>query len=139
MEQRLNIITLGVNDLSSMTAFYQNVFGWEKSEMKNENISFFKLNGILLGLFERKALAEDATIDYHGEGFKGFTLAYNARDEKEVDDIINDLGAKGAKIIKAPHHVFWGGYSGYVADLEENLWEVAYNPYLPLAENGSVL
>jgi uncharacterized protein len=139
MEQRLNIITLGVNDLVSMTAFYQNVFGWEKSEMSNGNISFFKLNGILLGLFERKALAEDATIDHHGEGFKGFTLAYNARNEKEVDDIITDLGAKGAKIIKAPHHVFWGGYSGYVADLEENLWEVAYNPYLPLAENGSVL
>jgi uncharacterized protein len=139
MEQRLNIITLGVNDLVSMTAFYQNVFGWEKSEMSNENISFFKLNGILLGLFERKALAEDATIDHHGEGFKAFTLAYNARSENEVNDIINDLGAKGAKIIKAPHHVFWGGYSGYIADLEENLWEVAYNPYLPLAENGSVL
>jgi uncharacterized protein len=139
MEQRLNIITLGINDLASMTAFYQNVFGWEKSEMSSKNISFFKLNGILLGLFERKALAEDATIDHHGEGFKGFTLAYNARSEKEVDDIINDLGAKGAKIIKAPHYVFWGGYSGYVADLEENLWEVAYNPYLPLAEDGSVL
>jgi uncharacterized protein len=128
MEQRLNIITLGVNDLTAMTAFYQNVFGWEKSEMSNENISFFKLNGILLGLFGKEALAEDAMVDYHGEGFKGFTLAYNARSEKEVDDIIIDLRVKGAKIIKAPHHVFWGGYSGYVADLEDNLWEVAYNP-----------
>jgi uncharacterized protein len=139
MEQRLNIITLGTIDLAAMTEFYENVFGWKKSDISNENISFFKLNGILLGLFEKKALAEDAMVDHYGQGFKGFTLAYNARSEKEVDDIINDLGSKGAKIVKTPHHVFWGGYSGYVADLEENLWEVAYNPYLPLAENGSVL
>jgi len=130
MEQRIAIITLGVADLHVSADFYENMLGWKRSAMSSENIIFFELNGILLSLYDREALAEDATVDFAGNGFKGFTLAHNLGSEAEVDNLINDLRNKGVKIVKEPQKVFWGGYSSYFADPDGNLWEVAFNPYL---------
>lgn len=138
MEQRLNIITLGVRDLNVSIEFYENVLGWQKMDWESENIAFFKLNGIILSLFPAHDLAKDATVNNDGEGFKRFTLAYNARSEKEVDDIMQTLQSKNVNIVKQPERVFWGGYSGYFADPDENLWEVAFNPFLNLDEEGNV-
>ena len=89
MEQRLTLITLGVSDLETAAEFYHTKFGWTKSKFSNENIVFFQLNGILLSLFAKEALAEDAHTHPDGSGFKSFTLAYNARSEQEVD--VNSL------------------------------------------------
>ena len=138
MEQRLTIITLGVADLKESTQFYESKFGWKKSEASNEHISFFTLNGILLSLYGRNELAEDATVDATGNGFKGFTIAHNARSEKEVDQTIKALRDKGVKIIKEPQKASWGGYSSYVSDLDGNLWEIAFNPYLKLDDKGNI-
>jgi len=130
MEQRITFFTLGVHDLQVSTGFYENNFGWKRSAMSSENIVFFDLNGIHLSLYNRKALAEDATVDKAGSGFKGFTLAHNVGSEKEVDELIEDLRNKGVKIVKEPQKVFWGGYSSYISDPDGNLWEIAFNPYL---------
>ncbi len=132
MEQRLTFVTLGVNDLNKSADFYENKFGWKRSEMSSENIIFYQLNGIFLALYPRIDLADDATVDSKGNGFKGFTLAYNAQSEKEVDNLISDLRNKGVNIVKEPQKVFWGGYSSYIADPDSNLWEVAYNPFLKM-------
>jgi uncharacterized protein len=138
MDQRLTIITLGVSDLKKSTAFYENNFGWKKLSTSTEDIVFFQLNGIQLALFGKGELAKDATVDNDGKGFKGITLAYNTKSEHEVDEIVKGLKAKGVKIIKEPSKVFWGGYSSYISDLDGNLWEIAFNPYLPLDEKGNV-
>ncbi|MEM9362840.1 MAG: VOC family protein [Bacteroidota bacterium] len=138
MEQRLTILTLGVSDLEKLTHFYENLFGWIKSDSSNEHITFFTLNGIVLSLYEKNELAQDANVDSKGNGFKGFTLAYNTRSENEVNDIIENLREKGVKIVKEPQKVHWGGYSSYISDLDGNLWEIAFNPYLKLDEKGSV-
>ncbi len=138
MEQRLTIITLGVSDLKKSTEFYQTKFGWKLSQASNEHISFFTLNGMQLALYGRNELAEDATVPADGSGFKGFTLAYNTRSEEEVDQIIEDLRAKGVDIIKEPQKVFWGGYSSYVSDLDGNLWEIAFNPFLEMDDKGNI-
>lgn len=138
MEQRLTIITLGVSDLNKSTEFYESKFGWKKTESSNEYISFFALNGIQLALYAKNELAEDATIDSDGNGFKSFTLAHNLRSEKEVDKTITELREKGVEIIKEPQKVNWGGYSSYVSDLDGNLWEIAFNPFLELDENGNI-
>lgn len=130
MEPRINIITLGVSDLSVSSAFYENKFGWQRSDMSNENIIFYKLRGMLLALYNRNELAKDASIDPESNGFKGFTLAYNAINEEEVDQLIHSLKSKGVPILKMPQKAFWGGYSGYISDPDGNLWEIAYNPYL---------
>lgn len=138
MEQRLTIITLGVSDLSVAMDFYSNTFGWKKTEESNDNIIFFKLNGILLSLYPKDKLAEDAKIDHAGTGFGGVTIAHNVRSEKEVDETFEKLKSKGVRIVKQPEKVFWGGYSGYIADPDGHLWEIAFNPFLALDEKGNV-
>lgn len=130
MEQRLTIITLGVRDLNTSSQFYESKFGWKRSSTSNDNISFFELNGLLLSLYPLKALAEDAGITTERSGNPGFTISYNTRSEKEVDDLIEKLRAKGVKIQKEPQKVFWGGYSSYVTDPDGYLWEIAFNPYM---------
>jgi len=132
MEQRLTIITLGVENLKKSIDFYENKFGWKRSEMSNDDIAFYHLDGIYLSLYPKSKLAKDATVDSLGNGFKGFTIAYNARSEKEVDELIESFREKGVEIVKEPHKAFWGGYSSYIADPDGNLWEIAFNPYLKI-------
>ena len=139
MQQKVTIIGLGVSDLEKSTRFYEESFGWTKTEASNENISFFQLNGILLSLYPSDKLAEDATVNPEGSGFKGFTLAHNVNSEKEVDTIIEGLRSKGVNIVKEPQKVFWGGYSSYIEDLDGVLWEIAYNPFMTMDEQGNVL
>ncbi len=138
MEQRLTIITLGVLNLKKSTEFYISKFGWKKSNASNEYISFFNLNGIQLALYTKDELAADAAVNSYGNGFKGFTLAYNVKSEKEVEHTINELKEKGVEIIKEPQKVNWGGYNSYISDLDGNLWEIAFKPYLKLDEKGNV-
>jgi catechol 2,3-dioxygenase-like lactoylglutathione lyase family enzyme len=136
MEARLNIITLGVKDFDKAVAFYEQGLGWPKSSASQDDIAFFKLAGIVLSLYPREKLAEDMTIAPEGSGFSGVSIAYNARSEKEVDDVISKVEKLGATIVKRPQKVFWGGYSSYFGDLDGYLFEVAYNPFLELDEKG---
>lgn len=137
MHQHLHLITLGVRDLEISKKFYEEVLGWKLSRPQ-EGIAFFQAGGVVLALYPRELLAEDAMVSPQGSGFSGITLAHNARSESEVDEIINDLRSKGVKIVKEPQKVFWGGYSSYFADPDDYYWEVAYNPFFPFDENGSL-
>lgn len=138
MNQNLHIVTLGVRDLKRSHEFYSKTLGWKAASASNDGIKFFQAGGIVLALFPREELAQDATISQEGSGFAGFTLAYNAGSEAEVDKIIADLKAKGVKILKEPQKVFWGGYSSYFADPDGNCWEVAFNPFFPFDDNGNL-
>lgn len=129
MDQRLTFITLGVSDLPAMSAWYRENFGW--NPFKDEDgICFFQLNGIVLALYPAHELAEDIGIPEDGSGFKRFTCSINFRSEAEVDRVTKDLESKGVRIIRHPEKVFWGGYRGYIADPEDNYWELAWNPFL---------
>lgn len=131
MEQRISFVTLGVQDLEKMTAWYEEVFGWKRFN-KEEGVSFFRLNGIILGLFSADELADDAGITNDGSGFKRFSLSINLQSEAEVDNTMSELVSRGARITRPAEKVFWGGYRGYIADPEDNCWEFAYNPYLEI-------
>ena len=131
MEQHINYITLGVADLAESRRFYRDVFGWQETAGSNENIAFFQAgNALLLALFGKTALAHDAQIPEQSSGFPRFTLAHNVGSEAEVDALFAGFAAKNTNIIKAPQKVFWGGYSGYLADPDGFLWEIAFNPFL---------
>lgn len=138
MEQRLTIITLGVSDIKESEKFYSGVLGWKKTETSNENIIFYNLNGIQFALYPKNKLAEDANIEPEGSGLGAFTLAHNLRSIDEVDALFKYLKDLKVKILKEPQKVFWGGYSGYFADPDGYLWEIAYNPYLELDEKGNI-
>ena len=138
MNQHLHLVTLGVRDYETSKRFYTEILGWKPSSSSNEDVTFLQAGGVVLSIFQREKLAEDALVDPEGNGFPGFTLAYNAQSEAEVDEIINSLKAKGVKILKEPQKVFWGGYNSYFADPDGNCWEVAYNPFFPFDENGNL-
>ena len=138
MDQHVHIITLGVRDFETSKKFYTETLGWKSSNASNDDIAFFQAGGIVLAIYPREKLAEDAVIAPESSGFSGFTLAYNARTESEVDEIISDLQSRGVKIVKEPQKVFWGGYSSYFADPDDYRWEVAYNPYFQFDENGNL-
>jgi uncharacterized protein len=137
MEQRMNIITLGVTDLNCSREFYERL-GWRRSMAKSTDIIFFQMGGMALGLFPSDELAKDATVPAHSEGFRRFTIAYNARTREEVNTVLEEAQKAGAKILKPAQDVFWGGYSGYFSDPDGFLWEVAWNPFFPLEADGSI-
>jgi hypothetical protein len=137
MEQRVSLITLGVADLKRSSDFYERL-GWRRSMAKAEGVVFFQTGGMALALFPRHELAKDANVDADGSGFNGVSLAYNARSRVEVDLVLAEAEAAGAKIQKPAQEAFWGGYSGYFSDPDGFLWEVAWNPDFAVAEDGSI-
>lgn len=134
--QRVTLITLGVADLAAARAFYGRL-GWVEHS-GTEGVSFFQMHGQLLGLFGRDALAADQGRPGAVLGTGAVTLAQNFATEAEVDAAYAAALAAGATGLKAPEKVFWGGYSGYWADLDGHVWEVAMNPFWPLNEDGSL-
>lgn len=135
---RINVITLGVADLPRATAFYS-ALGFRKSESQsNSQISFFRAGGVVLGLFDRAALAEDAAVPAAGSGFSGITLAINLESKEAVAELLARAEAAGARITQPASEVFWGGYRGYCADLDGHLIEVCWNPFFPIDAAGQV-
>ena len=128
---RMSIVTLGVSDLSRATAFYESL-GWTNFS-KAPSIAMFEMQGPTLGLYEWSALADDAKVPAEGSGFRGVAIALNLGSTEEVDAVFAEWVAAGATPEVQPHTAFWGGYSSYVADLDGHLWELAYNPYMPLS------
>ncbi len=136
MEQRVSLITLGVADLARGRAFYE-ALGWKAAAYGNEGVAFFQAGGIVLALWGRKDLAEDAKLADDGSGFRGVALAYNTRSKDEVDTVLAEAGRAGARILKPGQVAFWGGYTGYFADPDGHVWEVAWNPDFRIDADGS--
>jgi predicted lactoylglutathione lyase len=134
---RLTLVSLGVADVARATSFFE-ALGWRKSSASNDDVSFFQLGGLALSVFGRQDLADDATVSSDGSGFRGMSLAINLESEAEVDRVAAEWLSCGGTMVKQPHRAFWGGYSGYVADLDGHLWELAHNPGFTLMADGSM-
>ncbi|EFW92975.1 Glyoxalase/bleomycin resistance protein/dioxygenase [Haladaptatus paucihalophilus DX253] len=130
MDPRISIVTLGVADLGESVRFYRD--GLELPMQESEDgadIAFFELAGTWLALYPRTALADDATVSSDGRGFDGITLAHNVESREQVDSVLGDAVSAGGDLVKPATETEWGGYSGYFADPDGHLWEVAWNPY----------
>lgn len=132
--QRITLITLGVADLDRAKAFY-GALGWVPGEA-TEGIAFYRMGGFALALFGRDALATDQGRPGATLGTGAVTLAQNFPDRAGVDEAFAQALAAGAQALKPPEPVFWGGYSGYYADPDGHVWEVAHNPFWPLDAQG---
>ncbi|HIW12434.1 MAG TPA: VOC family protein [Candidatus Salinicoccus stercoripullorum] len=128
---RINIITLGTRDIAASLEFYRNM-GFEATVVgdgKVPEIVFFRISGSKLALFPLEKLAAETGIDPSYEvGFNGITLAYNAKSEGEVDQVLKDAESFGGKVSSAAKATEWGGYGGYFTDLDGYTWEVAFGP-----------
>jgi uncharacterized protein len=138
IDPRISLVTLGVEDVARATEFYQKL-GWTKSSASQDAVTFIQLKGTVLGLFSRASLAEDAQVDNTPKGFSGITLAHNVSSERGVDAVYKFAISCGATPVKDPEKVFWGGYSGYFADPDGHLWEIAFNPFFPLDAQGHIV
>lgn len=134
--QRVTLITLGVADLDRAKAFY-GALGW-KPAAAPEGVCFYQMLGAVLALFGREDLAEDQNRPAAALGTGAMTLAQNFATEAEVDAAYAQAIAAGAEPLKPPQKVFWGGYSGYFADPDGHVWELAMNPFWPLGADGSL-
>lgn len=137
MEQRVSLITIGITDLERSRDFYEKGLGWVAG-FANEHVVFYQLNGMILALWNKDALAEDAGLPAGSTGVGGIALAYNVKDRGEVDKMLAEAERAGAKILKPGSEAFWGGYTGYFADPDGHPWEVAWNPGWVLYEDGRV-
>lgn len=140
MEPRISLITLGVQDLERSYRFYKDGLGLPGSKWTpEEGVVFFKTNGTVLALYPYDKLAEDVSESFKAERskFTGITLAHNVREREDVDRILEQAKASGARIEKPGTEAFWGGYSGYFSDPDGYLWEVAWGAF-PFNEDGSL-
>ncbi len=133
-------MTLGVADLPRARRFYCEGLGWRAAPSSSEHIVFIPVGGLVLALYPREALAEDAHLPPGAPGgFGGITLAHNARSRAAVDEALALAVRAGARLLKPAQEVFWGGYSGYFADPDGHPWEVAHNPHWQLSWDGRVV
>lgn len=135
--QRITLVTLGVADMARSRAFYEEL-GWQMHPQSQDAVTFYQANGLVLGLFGLEDLAGDQGRPGTALGTGATTLAQNFGTEAEVDAAFARALAAGATALKAPEKVFWGGYSGYFADPDGHVWEVARNPFWPLNDDGSL-
>lgn len=141
MRPNLSLVTLGVSDLPRAVAFYRDGLGLRvANDVEEQGVAFFHLSGVVLAVWSRDELAKDASAKAgaSGDGFRGIALAHNARSREEVDAVLHEAERAGARIATPAHETFWGGYSGYFADPDGHLWEVAHNPFWTLDEEGRV-
>lgn len=135
MEHRISLITLGARDPERLAGFYDGL-GWERVETQDGVIAY-DLRGQTLGLYPLEKLAEDIGVAIERLGHGAATLGYNVREKEDVSRILARAEAAGAEILKPAADVFWGGHHGYFADPEGHIWEVAFNPFSPLSEDGA--
>ncbi|AXI10877.1 glyoxalase [Oceanobacillus zhaokaii] len=142
---RLNLITLGVRDMVESLKFYRDGLGFEvvvHGEETNPDVIFFNNGGTKISLFPIENLAKDINDENPpaaSEGFSRIALAYNGKSKEEVDEVFSLAEKAGAKIVKKPQTVFWGGYSGYFQDPNGFYWEVAYGEDWAFDENDMLI
>ena len=135
--QRVTLITLGVEDMTRAREFYR-ALGWQEVPGETESVTFYRMNGMALGLFGKADLAADQGRPGTLLGTGAITLAQNFNSDAAVDAAFDSAVSAGAQVLKRPERVFWGGYSGYFADPDGHAWELAHNPFFPLSDDGLV-
>ncbi len=136
LPQRVTLITLGVADVAVSRRFYEGL-GFRAADVDSEGVAFFDMNGVVLAVFGRDDLAEDANTKLESGGAHSrMSLAINLESEAAVDAGMSFAAKNGGKVTQPARKVFWGGYAGYFADPDGFLWEIAYNPFWPLDANG---
>ena len=135
MEQRVSLITLGVEDMQASAAFYE-ALGWQRADSPDGVIAF-DLIGQTLGLYPLAALADDIGVPVTELGQGAMTLSHNTSSKEDVASVLAEAEAAGAEILKPAADVFWGGHHGYFRSPDGHIWEVAHNPFSKLAENGA--
>jgi uncharacterized protein len=134
----ISLITLGVADVAKATAFYERLGFVKLKTASQDDVSFFQAGAVVLAIWGREAQREDPDANELWTGNGGMVVAQNVASEAEVDAMMTKAEAAGARILKRAAKTVWGGYNGYFADADGHVWEVAFNPFWPLRDEGRV-
>jgi predicted lactoylglutathione lyase len=134
---RLSLVTLGVAEIARARAFYE-ALGWRASSASTNDVAFFDAGGVVLAVWGRANLADDAAVPPPAPATGSFACAINRGSEASVDGLFERAVEAGARPLKRPVKTEWGGYSGYFADLDGHAWEVAFNPFWPFDDIGGI-
>jgi hypothetical protein len=140
MRARLTVITLGVDDLERSLAFYRDGLGFPTQgivgrEFEHGAVAFFDLqSGVRLAIWPRDDIAFDTGLPKGPPSATELTLGHNVHSREEVDAVVEQARAAGARIVKPAAATFWGGYAGYFQDPDGHLWEVVWNPQWPVED-----
>ncbi len=137
MRQTISFVTLGVSDLARSRRFYRDL-GWRESSGSQAEVAFFQAGSVAFALFGREALAEDAGVAAAGSGFPGFAMAHNVDSEDAVRSTLQEAVTAGGRLVRAGEKAPWGGFRGYFADPDGFLWEICFNPFFPLDDQGFI-
>ncbi|HSB59345.1 MAG TPA: VOC family protein [Methyloceanibacter sp.] len=138
MPASISLITLTVADIDKATRFYE-ALGFETSKRASQDdVTFMQAGSVVLALWGRQAQLEDANAEAIWTGNGGIVVARNLASEAEVDSAMAQAKAAGARMLKPAAKTFWGGYNGYFADPNGHVWEIAFNPFWQLDEQGLV-
>ena len=137
MKPRISVLTIGADNLNAMKNFYGQILGWA-TITENKDIVFYKLNGFLLSICDRKMLADFIGIDHKGQGFRSVTIGYNVDSKEEVLALYEHLKDK-VKILKEPTELPFGGIFFYFTDIEGNIIEIAQNSFITLDKNKNAI
>lgn len=139
MDARVSIISLGVSDMARSRAFYERGLGWKPSNIGSDDVAFYQAGPVIVGLYDREKLAAEEELppisdpeSVHG----GITVAQNQPSKADVDSVVDLAVAAGAVLHRKPADTFWGGYAGSFADPDGHIWEIAWNPYFTLDDDG---
>ena len=139
MRPYISLITLGVENLDRAVAFYRDGLGLPSSgimgtEFEIGAVTFFELqHGLKLAVWPRTSLAADTGLPLQPGSPTSFSLSHNVSSEAEVNEVMAQALEAGARIVKPAQSTFWGGYAGYFQDPDGHLWEVAFNPDMPVS------
>lgn len=142
MKARVTVITLGVDNLERALSFYRDGLGLSTDgivgqEFEHGAVAFFDLqNGLKLAIWPRKSISHDAGLALDSPSATGLSLGHNVSSRAEVDSVMAQAEAAGARIVKPAQDTFWGGYAGYFQDPDSHLWEVVWNPDLLPADEA---
>lgn len=135
MDQRVSLITLGVEELERAVAFYAAI-GWTPgNDWREQDVAFFQCVGMVFALWNREELAADSGASAHPPG--AVTLALNVESPDAVDEVLAQAARAGARVPREGAATSWGGYSGVFHDVDGHAWEVAHNPYWRIGSDGS--
>ncbi|MCE4027668.1 MULTISPECIES: VOC family protein [unclassified Microbacterium] len=126
MEQRVSFITLAVADVARSRAFYVDGLGWQPIFEADEVLMLPVADRLILSLWSVAGFTAEIG-EPPAPGVAPLTLAHNLASEAEVDAVLAEAAALGARVAPAVRRE-WGGYSGYFADPDGFRWEIAMNP-----------
>jgi catechol 2,3-dioxygenase-like lactoylglutathione lyase family enzyme len=134
MDQRIDLITLRVEDLDAATRFYADGLGWTTMLQVPGEVTFLQsAHGQAISLFNAAGYDADTGAPIPVP----VVLAQIVRGEAAVDRVVDELVAAGATLVKAPERAEWGGYHGFVRDPAGYYWEIADNPGFHVDADGT--